>query len=204
MFFKLALGVGAIMIAIVLDAIAYKRLAGSNKKTPVKGVVISVVAGLLMGWFYSFVAQSMGSIKAGVLEPGKLSPYTAIVLFSLGLLLSNFIWNSIMMAKPLTGEPVPFGGLFFERQSSPPPDRHSRRCHLEYRDVFQHHRLYHGRVGSLLWLGTGGDHDRRFLGAFLSGRNSKGLLREQTDYWEPCSSSTSLALGSSFPPNCNF
>jgi glucose uptake protein len=47
-----------------------------------------------------------------VLEAGKLSPYTAIVLFSAGLLLSNFIWNSIMMIKPLSGEPVPFGDYF--------------------------------------------------------------------------------------------
>ena len=58
-----------------------------------------------MGWFYSFVAQAMGRIDPAtkVLEAGKLSPYTAIVLFSAGLLLSNFIWNSIMMIKPLSG-----------------------------------------------------------------------------------------------------
>ena len=76
-----ALGVGGIMIAILLDALAYKRLAGSGRKTPVKGIVISVAAGLLMGWFYSFVAQSMGKIdpSSQVLEAGKLSPYTAIV-----------------------------------------------------------------------------------------------------------------------------
>ncbi len=113
----LALGVAAIMVAIILDAIAYKRLATSGQKTPVKGIVISVVAGLLMGWFYSFVAQSMCEIKsvAGltVLDPpGKLTPYTAVVLFSLGLLLSNFLWNSIMMVKPLSGEPVPLGDYF--------------------------------------------------------------------------------------------
>jgi glucose uptake protein len=47
-----------------------------------------------------------------VLEAGKLSPYTAIVLFSTGLLLSNFIWNSIMMIHPLSGAPVPFGDYF--------------------------------------------------------------------------------------------
>ena len=52
----LAAGVGAVMVAILLDAIAYKRLASGNQKTPAKGIVLSVVAGLLMGWFYSFVA----------------------------------------------------------------------------------------------------------------------------------------------------
>ncbi len=110
----LALGVGSIMVAILLDALAYRRLAGKEQKTPVKGIVISVTAGLLMGWFYSFVAQSMGKIDPSTqsLEPGKLSPYTAVVLFSLGLLVSNFLWNTIMMIWPLTGDPVPLGDYF--------------------------------------------------------------------------------------------
>ena len=110
----LGLGVAAIMLAIILDAIAYKRLVSSDKKTPVKGIVISIVAGVLMGFFYKYVAQAMGGIDplTKVLEPGKLSPYTAVVLFSAGLLLSNFVWNSIMMVKPLTGPPVPFGDYF--------------------------------------------------------------------------------------------
>ena len=99
----LALGVAAIVVAIILDAIAYKRLASGDEKTPVKGIVISVAAGVLMGFFYKYVAQAMGAIEplTMALEPGKLSPYTAVVLFSAGLLLSNFIWNSVMMVKPL-------------------------------------------------------------------------------------------------------
>lgn len=109
----LGLGVAAIMVAIILDALAYKRLASSGQKTPAKGIVISVAAGLLMGWFYSFVAQSMGTLDPEKgLEAGKLSPYTAIVLFSAGLLVSNFLWNSIMMVKPFTGAPVPFSDYF--------------------------------------------------------------------------------------------
>ena len=110
----LACGVVAIMVAIILDALAYKRLASTGIKTPVKGMILSVAAGLLMGWFYSFVAQAMGQIEpvTKVLEPGKLSPYTAIVLFSAGVLASNFIWNSIVMARPFTGAPVPFGDYF--------------------------------------------------------------------------------------------
>jgi glucose uptake protein len=110
----LALGVAGVMIAIILDGLAYKRLASGGQKTPTKGIVISVAAGLLMGWFYSFVAQAMGKIDPATqaLEPAKLSPYTAIVLFSAGLLLSNFLWNTIMMIKPLSGKPVPLGDYF--------------------------------------------------------------------------------------------
>ncbi len=110
----LAAGVAAIVIAILLDALAYKRLSSSTQKTPVKGIVLSVVAGLLMGWFYSFVAKAMGAIDPATkaLQAGKLSPYTAVVLFSAGLLVSNFLWNSILMAKPFVGDPVPFGDYF--------------------------------------------------------------------------------------------
>ncbi len=110
----LALGVGSIVIAILLDALAYRRLAGGGRKAPVQGIVLSVAAGLLMGWFYSFVAQSMGRIdpSSQALEAGKLSPYTAIVVFSAGLLASNFLWNTIMMIRPLSGEPVPLGDYF--------------------------------------------------------------------------------------------
>ena len=110
----LALGVAAVVVAVVLDALAYKKLASAGKKTPVKGIVLSVIAGVLMGFFYSFVAQTMGKIDGAthVLEPGKLSPYTAIVLFSAGLLASNFIWNTIVMAKPFSGEPVTYRDYF--------------------------------------------------------------------------------------------
>src|ERR1700688_2655364 len=110
----LALGVGCVMAAIVLDALAYKRLAAAGKKTPTKGIILSVVAGLLMGFFYSFVAQAMGRFDSATLglESGKLSPYTAIVLFSAGVLASNFLWNSIVMARPFSGALVTYRDYF--------------------------------------------------------------------------------------------
>jgi glucose uptake protein len=110
----LAAGVACIVVAIILDALAYKRLGGGGRKAPVRGIVISVLAGLLMGWFYSLVTKSVGTEPVAPLELtlGKLSPYTAIVAFSAGLLLSNFLWNTIMMVRPLSGEPVPFEDYF--------------------------------------------------------------------------------------------
>jgi glucose uptake protein len=106
----LALGVACVMLAIVLDAMAYRRLAAAGIKAPLRGIVLSVVAGVLMGFFYSFVAQSMGSFDFAThaLEAGKLSPYTALVLFSAGVLASNFLWNSIAMARPFSGPPVTY------------------------------------------------------------------------------------------------
>ena len=104
----LFLGVAGVTAAIVVDALAYRRLPSQGGRTPAKGIVISILAGVLMGFFYRFVAASMSADFVN-LEAGKLSPYTAVVLFSAGLFLSNFLWNSIVMAKPFVGEPVPFG-----------------------------------------------------------------------------------------------
>ena len=39
------------------------------------------------------------------------------MIFSLGLFVSNFVWNSIIMARPFVGEPVPIGDYF--RKGSP-------------------------------------------------------------------------------------
>jgi glucose uptake protein len=107
----LFLGVALVVIAIIFDAMAYKRLPSTGQKTTSKGFVISIVAGILMGFFYRFVAASMSTDFVSP-ETGKLTPYSAVVIFSLGLLISTFVWNSILMAKPFVGEPVPFGDYF--------------------------------------------------------------------------------------------
>jgi glucose uptake protein len=112
----LSLGVAGVAVAIIVNALAYKRLSAHTQKAPAKGIALSIVAGVLMSFFYSFVAKSMGKIEitGGIttLEALKLSPYTAVVLFSAGLLISNFLWNSLVMIKPFTGPPVPFSDYF--------------------------------------------------------------------------------------------
>ena len=104
-------GVGGVVLAILLSAAAYRRLPTQGPRTSGKGIALSVVAGLLMGYFYRFVAASM-SADFLHLEPGKLGPYTAVVIFSAGLMLSSFLWNTIVMVRPFVGEPVPLGDYF--------------------------------------------------------------------------------------------
>ena len=62
----------------------------------------------MSGWV---IAASMSADFVN-LEPGKLGPYTAIVAFSVGLLASNFVWNTLVMLRPFVGEPVPLGDYF--------------------------------------------------------------------------------------------
>lgn len=104
-------GVGLIAIAILLNASAYKRLTGSTQKVSTKGLLLSVVSGSLMGLFYGFVASSMAKDFATP-EAGALTPYTAVVFFALGIFLSNFIFNTILMKFPFEGTPVSFADYF--------------------------------------------------------------------------------------------
>jgi glucose uptake protein len=107
-------GVAFVAAAILINAAAYKRLTSTGQKTTGKGLVISILAGVLMGFFYRFVAAAIANIGqiSAASEEGKLTPYTALVFFTLGLFVSNFVLNSIVMAKPFVGEPVPFGDYF--------------------------------------------------------------------------------------------
>lgn len=107
----LFLGVGFVMCAILLDAIAYKRLKPDSGSASTRGLVIAIISGLLMGSFYRFVASSMSPDFMN-LEPGKLSPYTAVVFFSVGVFASSFVLNTFFMKKPLIGEPVTFSQYF--------------------------------------------------------------------------------------------
>ncbi len=107
----LFLGVGLIAVAIVLDALAYRMIPGQEKRAGTKGLVLAVLCGILMGYFYRFVAAAM-SPDFLQLEAGKLSPYTAMVLFALGVAASNLVFNTAIMLKPFRGEPVPLSAYF--------------------------------------------------------------------------------------------
>jgi glucose uptake protein len=111
----LFLGVVLVTVAIVIDAIAYRRKSSGARST-LKGIVISVLAGVMMGFFYRFVAVSMVADFVTP-EAGKMTPYTASVIFSVGLLISNFIWNTIAMYKPISGEKVTYAEYF--KQGTP-------------------------------------------------------------------------------------
>ncbi len=104
-------GVAFITVAIVLDAIAYRKKAAQSQKVPTKGIVLSIVGGILMALFYRFVAGSMAT-NFEQPEAGLLTPYSAVLIFSVGILLSNFLFNTILMKHPFEGDPVSYTQCF--------------------------------------------------------------------------------------------
>jgi glucose uptake protein len=104
-------GVGLVTVAIVADALAYRKMASQTKKIPTKGILLSLVGGILMALFYRFVASSMATDFVNP-EAGLLTPYTATFFFSLGILTSNLLFNTLLMKKPFEGTPVSYTQYF--------------------------------------------------------------------------------------------
>ncbi len=109
--FPLFLGLALAASAIVINALAYSKAARGRGKVPAKGIFLSVIAGILMSLFYRIVASSMADNMSAP-EAGKITAYTAMFLFSLGMLASNFVFNTYMMRKPVEGEPVSYHQYF--------------------------------------------------------------------------------------------
>ncbi len=111
----LFLGVAIIVIAIILNAKAYRRSTSVAKKVSSKGIVLSLVAGVLMSFFYRFIAVSMDLNDFVHPAVGKMTPYTAVFIFSVGIFLSNFLFNTILMRKPIEGPPTGYREYFSGR-----------------------------------------------------------------------------------------
>lgn len=105
-------GVALIALAIILNARAYQKLqTNAEGGVSKKGLILSVVSGCLMGLFYKYVAGSMVG-NFNMPEAGKLTPYTALVIFAIGIVISSFLFNTIQMKRPFIGAPVSFSNYF--------------------------------------------------------------------------------------------
>jgi glucose uptake protein len=111
-------GVALVVVAIVLDAAAYRKREttarsgpssaqadrpSSDRRKAVRGIVISLACGVLMGCFYPFVARALNGV------PGRPAPgsYAITLFFTVGVILSAIPANWLLMKKPLDGrEPV--------------------------------------------------------------------------------------------------
>lgn len=109
-------GVALIMIAIIFNGIASSKMSAGEKKYSSKGIWLALIAGVLMSFFYRFVAAAMDINNFESPTQGMATPYSAFFIFSVGMLISNLLFNTLIMRKPFVGEPVSyknyFGGSF--------------------------------------------------------------------------------------------
>lgn len=92
-------GVAAVTLAIIFTGLAYSRVQ-TKSNTVKKGLAVAIAAGLLMGFFYRFLAAAIGT------DTGSLTIYSANFVFSVAVLISNFAFNTWMMKRPLQGKPI--------------------------------------------------------------------------------------------------
>ena len=107
-------GVALIVVALIFNGIASAKKGGdnSNASSAKKGVILAIVAGVLMSTFFALVASAMDNTNFENPAAGKATPYTAFFLFAVGISVSNFLFNTIVMKKPFEGEPVGYDTYF--------------------------------------------------------------------------------------------
>jgi glucose uptake protein len=112
-------GCALIAAAILAAALAYRlhsilqheklaragTAASTRRPSPVKGIVLALVSGLLMGSFFPLVHKAEQS------DIG-LGPYAVVAVFALGVLLSTFVFNVFLMNLPVEGEPLAILDIF--------------------------------------------------------------------------------------------
>jgi glucose uptake protein len=91
-------GVALVVFAMIMSAAAYSKLPSASGRQRAKGLVFSVVAGCLMGFFYPQLQRSISpNFNTVPIQPGYLTPYTALFFFGVGLVVSNVIVNTIFI-----------------------------------------------------------------------------------------------------------
>lgn len=112
--FLLFLGVALVVIAIVCNGVASGKVSNEQRDPAQnrKGIILALLAGIIMSFFSTLVYNGVDLDDFASPAVGKVTPYTAMVIFALGVFLSNFIINTIVMKKPFVGEPVTYGQYF--------------------------------------------------------------------------------------------
>ena len=99
-------GIALVVAAILFDAVAYRLRESTKAAMSRRGIVISLVAGVLMGTFYPFVSAAMAG-------PSPVGPYAAVLFFALGVAACAIPFNFLLMRKPLDGaEPALMADYF--------------------------------------------------------------------------------------------
>ena len=111
-FGMIAAGLALIVVSIVCNALAYKakqsnKQAIEQSNNVVKGLILAVFAGLLMMWFSPLVNKVIdNTFTAAAPAAGRMTAYSAFFIFAIGIFVSNFLWNTIAMRRPVQGEPI--------------------------------------------------------------------------------------------------
>jgi glucose uptake protein len=91
-------GVLLIVFAMVMSTLANRRAGSQLNVRTARGLLFAIAAGCLMGLFYPQLMLSISrDFNRSPIQHGYLTPYTALLFFGLGLLVSNVLVNTLFM-----------------------------------------------------------------------------------------------------------
>jgi len=99
------IGIVFIVIAIIISGKSYNNLSKTKKKTSLKGIILSVLAGTFIAFFFPVVINSFDPAFVGS-GKGTLTPYSGVFFMAIGIVITTAIINPIYMRKPVDGPPV--------------------------------------------------------------------------------------------------
>lgn len=104
-------GVLVIIVAILICGKAYGKLSSGKASTPKKGILLAIMAGIAIMFFYGLVVKSLDPqyVAGGT---GTLTPYTGVFFFAVGILASTPIFNTFAMKHPVEGKAVTMKDYF--------------------------------------------------------------------------------------------
>jgi len=120
-------GVALVVFAMIMSAMAHRRLPHGGAKSPLRGLIFSAIAGCFMGFFYPLLMRSISpNFNSAPIVSGMLTPYMALACFGGGVLMSNLLWNTVFM----------------------------RAGHVTYADYFRGSAKLHaiGILGGIVWM----------------------------------------------------
>jgi glucose uptake protein len=104
-------GIALVATAIALDAMAYRLRETGRQVTSRRGILLSLVSGVLMGSFYPFVSKAMTA--NGLPAEGVPGPYATSLFFAIGVAACAVPLNYLWMRRPLDGrEAISLAGYF--------------------------------------------------------------------------------------------
>ena len=94
----LACGVALIVAAMIVSAIAHGKVPTEGKSRKGSGLLFAIAGGFLMGFFYPQLMKAISNdFNNQPIQPGSLTPYTALLFFGVGVLVSSIPINGWFM-----------------------------------------------------------------------------------------------------------
>lgn len=91
-------GVALVVLAMAMSAVARRKLPQTPGRGWLRGIFYAMIAGAVMGFFYPQLAATISpSFHTKPIQAGYLDPYSALLLFGAGVLLSNVVVNTILI-----------------------------------------------------------------------------------------------------------